>query len=96
MKHIIHDWDDARAVQILKNCASAMRGKGKVLLVEGVIAPGNDPHLAKWIDLEMMTMPSGKERTEKEFAELFAQAGLRLLRVVPTKSPVCVVEAVKP
>ena len=95
MKHIIHDWDDDRAVQILNNCISAMQGKGKVLLVESVIAPGNDPHLAKWIDIEMLTMPSGKERTEKEFAELFVRAGLRLSRVVPTKSPVCVVEAVK-
>jgi hypothetical protein len=96
MKHIIHDWDEPRAVQILKNCASAMRGKGKVLLVESVIAPGNDPHLAKWVDIEMMTMPSGKERTEKEFADLFAQAGLRFSRLVYTKSPVCVIEALKP
>lgn len=95
MKHIIHDWDDQRAIQILKNCASSMRGNGKILLVESVIAPGNDPHFAKWIDIEMLTLPSGKERSEKEFAELLAQAGLRLTRVVPTKSPVCVVEAVK-
>ena len=95
MKHIIHDWDDARAVQILKNCVSAMRGQGKVILIESVIAPGNAPHFGKWIDIEMLAMAGGRERSEVDFAELFSQAGLRLSRVVPTKSPISVVEAVK-
>ena len=95
MKHIIHDWDDGHAVQILKNCAAAMRGNGKVLLIESVISPGNDPHFAKWIDIEMLALPSGRERTEEEFAALLARAGLQLSRVIPTKSPVCIVEAVR-
>jgi hypothetical protein len=95
MKHIIHDWDDARAVQILKNCAAAMRGKGKVILIESVLSPGNEPHFAKWVDIEMLLMPSGRERTEEEFSALFSRAGLRLSRVLPTKSLVCVVEAVR-
>jgi hypothetical protein len=95
MKNIIHDWDDERAVLILRNCARAMRGNGKVLLIEAVIAPGNQPHFAKWMDLEMLAFPGGRERTEAEFAELFAAAGLRLARVVPTQSPVCVLEATR-
>jgi hypothetical protein len=95
MKHVIHDWDDARAVTILKNCSSAMRGKGKVILIEAVISPGNEPHFGKWLDIEMLALPGGRERTEAEFADLFARAGLGLSRVVHTKSPVCAVEAVK-
>ena len=95
MKHIIHDWDDERALRILRNCIAAMTGAGKVILIEAVLAPGNEPHLAKWIDIEMLAMPSGRERTESEFANLFSGAGLRLSRVVQTQSPLCVVEAVK-
>lgn len=96
MKSIIHDWDDARAITILKNCAKAMRGRGgKVLLLEFVIAPGNQPDLGKWIDMEMLALAGGRERTEAEFADLFARAGLRLARVVRTASPHCVIEAVK-
>jgi SAM-dependent methyltransferase len=93
MKHIIHDWDDEKAATILRNCAKHLQPGGKVILLEAVIQPGNDPHFAKWIDVEMFMMPGGKERTEAEFRELFAKAGLRLTRVVPTKSLLCVVES---
>jgi len=96
MKSIIHDWADARAVAILKNCAGAMRGRdGRVILIELVVYPGNDADLGKWIDLEMLLMAGGRERTEEEFAGMFAKAGLRLTRVVRTKTPFCVVEGVK-
>lgn len=96
LKSVIHDWDDEKAVALLKNCVAAMRGdKGKVLLLEMVLSPGNEPHIGKWIDLEMLMMAGGHERTEAEFTELLAKAGLRLTRVVRTKSPVCVIEAVK-
>jgi hypothetical protein len=96
MKHIIHDWDDEKARTILRNCRKALAGKAgaKILLVEAVISPGNTPELGKFIDLEMMTLPGGRERTEEEFHNLFASAGLRLTRIVPTQSPVCVVEGV--
>jgi hypothetical protein len=96
LKSIIHDWDDGRAITILKNCAAGMRGNsGKVILLEFLIDPGNEPSLGKWIDLEMLTMAGGRERTETEYAELFAKAGLRLARVVRTAAPQCVIEAVK-
>src|SRR6185437_7080832 len=96
MKSIIHDWDDMHAIAILKNCAQSMRGEnGRVLLLEFVIGPGNEPSLGKWIDLEMLTMAGGRERTQAEYAELFARAGLRLARVVRTPGPQCVIEAVK-
>jgi hypothetical protein len=96
MKHIIHDWDDEKACVILKHCRKALAGKpnGKVLLVDPVISPGNTPEFGKFLDLEMMAFPGGRERTEDEFRKLLASAGLRLTRVIPTKSPVCVIEAV--
>jgi hypothetical protein len=95
MKHIIHDWNDEKAITILKNCAAAGRGKTKVILVECVIAPGNEPHFGKWLDLEMLLLPGGKERTQDEFARLLDRAGFVLTRVVPTKSAACVLEAAK-
>jgi len=85
MKHIIHDWNDEKATTILRNCARAGRGKTRVLLAESVVAPGNAPHFAKWLDLEMLLLPGGKERTEADFAKLFEGAGFKLTRVVPTK-----------
>jgi len=96
MKSVIHDWDDARSIAILRNCAKAMRDpNGKVILIELLISPGNEPDMSKWIDIEMLAMAGGRERTEAEFAELFDKAGLRLARVVRTPSPFCVIEAVK-
>jgi hypothetical protein len=96
LKHIIHDWDDFKALAILRNIHTAMgEKKGKVILLEMVLTPGNDPHPGKFLDMEMLAIASGRERTEAEFAELFQRAGFRLTRILPTESPVCVVEAVK-
>lgn len=96
MKNIIHDWDDEKSIAILRSCARAMTSNnGKVLLVEMVIPPGNTPHPGKWLDLAMLVMPGGKERTKAEYAALFQRAGLKLKRVVPTLGPYSVVEAVK-
>lgn len=95
MKHIIHDWDDEKATLILRNIHAAMNGSGKVLLVETVIPEGNDPHWGKLIDLEMLTSTGGLERTEEEYRDLFANAGFRLNRIVPTRSPFSIIEAVK-
>jgi len=94
MKHIIHDWDDERALQILKNIRTAMNQNGRVLLVEAVITAGNTPDFGKLLDIEMLVSPGGKERTAEEYRELFAKAGLRLTQIVPTKSPYSVIEAV--
>jgi len=95
MKHIIHDWDDERAAQILRNIRRHLAGKanGRVILLEAVLGQGNQPDLGKLIDLEMLMMPGGRERSEAEFGALFKAAGLQLTRVVPTKGPLSVVEA---
>jgi hypothetical protein len=95
MKHIIHDWDDARAAKILQNIEKAMSPGGKVLIIEVVVPEGNEPHYSKLLDLEMLTSPGGLERTADEYRELLAAAGLRLTRIVPTKSPFSIIEAVR-
>jgi len=94
LKHVLHDWDDARCETILNHCRDAMAPGGRVLVVEMVVPPPGVPSFARLIDLEMLAISSnGKERTEPEFADLFAKAGLSLTRVVPTRSPYSVLEA---
>jgi hypothetical protein len=93
LKHVIHDWPDDKATTILRNCREAVRAGGKLLLVELVLAPGNAADLGKVLDLEMLVIAGGKERTEAEYRRLLAGAGWRLTRVLPTKSPTQVVEA---
>ena len=95
-KHILHDWSNEKCVTILENMRKNMTGDGKVLIIDAVIPPGNAPHPAKMLDLEMLNVcPGGKERTEDEFKELFSQAGLSLVRVIPTPSLTSVIEAKK-
>jgi hypothetical protein len=93
MKHILHDWTDEQATVILRNCRRALGSKGKVVLLEAVVPPGNQPHPSKMIDIEMLFFPGGRERMEQEWRDLFAGAGFRLSRIVPTKSPLSVIEA---
>ncbi len=93
LKHIIHDWDDERSAVILRNCREAMNDGGKVLVIEGVMPPGNEPSNSKLWDVVMLALTSGgRERTEEEYAELYAQVGLTLTRVVPTHAVVSIVE----
>jgi hypothetical protein len=96
LQHIVHDWQDEQAIQILKNVRRALGSKanGKLLLLEGIIAPGNEPGIAKFIDLEMLILAGGRERSQEEFAQLLESSGFRLNRVVYPEGPICVVEAV--
>jgi predicted O-methyltransferase YrrM len=94
LRHIIHDWDDQKSIEILRRCREAMAPGGKVLVVESVVPTGDEPHPGKWLDIIMLAVPGGRERTRAEFETLFASAGLKLERVVATRSPVSVVEAV--
>ena len=93
MQHIIHDWDDDRAALILRNCRAAMQGTGRVIVLDAVVPAGDQPDFSKLLDIEMMLLPGGKERTEQEFARLFSKAGLKLSRIVPTPM-IAIVEAV--
>jgi ubiquinone/menaquinone biosynthesis C-methylase UbiE len=95
MKWIIHDWNDAQSIAIMKNCHRALPENGKLILVEAVVPPGDEMHFAKFIDLNMLVMTGGRERTEEEFRQLYEAAGFRLTRVVPTESPFSVIEGMR-
>ena len=96
MKHILHDWDDQRAIQILRNCHSALPRGGKVLIVDSVIPSGNAAHFGKLLDLAMLVLtPRGRERTQPELRDLLQRSGFKLERVVPTETHLSVVEGVR-
>jgi len=94
MKHIVHDWADEKALRLLKNIREVIPANGKLLLAEAVLDESPAPHLGKLIDIEMIAFVGGKERTASEFRELLAAAGFTLRRVIHTKSPLSLVEAV--
>jgi hypothetical protein len=92
MKHIIHDWPDDVSSAILRRCREGVNAGGRLLVIDQVIRPGNAFEVGKFMDLEMLIFPGGKERTEKEFRELFASAGWRLNRIIDTPAGVSIVE----
>jgi hypothetical protein len=94
MRHIIHDWDEPRCLTILGHIRKVIPKDGRLLVSEGVVPPGNEPSFTKLLDLNMLVLPGGEERTETEYAALFTKAGFRLTRVVPTRSEVAVIEGV--
>lgn len=92
LSYIIHDWDDERAIAILKSCRRAMKPDAKVLLIEEIIPPGDQPSFGKLADLQMLVAAGGQERTEDEYRVLCAAAGLRLTRVIPTRVARSIIE----
>lgn len=95
LRHIIHDWDDEKAAAILRNVHRAMGAGGKLLVIEIVVPPGNEPSFGKLMDLTMLVIPGGEERTAEEYRRLYEAAGFRLTRIVPTSTEVCVIEGEK-
>jgi hypothetical protein len=95
LRHIIHDWDEEKCLTILRNCRRAMPPASKLLVIESVIPPGNEPFHGKFLDLQMLLIPGGKERTEDEYRTLFERAGFELTRIVPTGTEVSIVEGRK-
>jgi hypothetical protein len=80
---VLHDWDDKGAGAILRNVRGAAPDHARVLIVDAVIQPGNEPDGEKWLDLLMLVLLRGRERTEEEWRALLAGAGFRLERVEP-------------
>jgi SAM-dependent methyltransferase len=93
LKQIIHDWDDEQATRLLQSCHRALAPNGKLLLVEMVIPSDNRPSPAQAMDLNMLVVAGGRERTEDEYRQLFQAAGFQLERIIPTHSPFSVIEA---
>jgi hypothetical protein len=92
-KHIVHDWPREQALEILRNIRKAIVPNGRLLLLEFVSPDGNRPHAAKVVDLWLMLLVGGRERTESQYAELLGEAGFALNRVVGTSSALSIVEA---
>lgn len=93
LSHIIHDWSEAQCLTILGHIRGVMNPSSRLLIVEMVLPPGDAPHPGKMLDLAMLVAIGGQERTEAEYGVLLSKAGFRLTTVVPTNSPVSVVEA---
>jgi hypothetical protein len=94
VSHIIHDWNDDRCQVILRHVRDAMKPASRLLIVEMVLAPGDEPHPGKMLDMTMLSQVGGQERTEAEYGVLLRNAGFRLTHVIKTSSPASIVEAV--
>ena len=93
LKHIVHDWDESKVLEILRNVRTAMAANTKLLVIETVIPDDDREHLSKLLDLEMLVAGTGKERTAAEYAQLLSRAGFRNTRVIPTFGPASIVES---
>lgn len=93
MRWLLHDWSDEESVAILKNVKKVARRNARLMLVESVIPETPEFDMGKWMDLNMMVMATGRERTADEFRELLAQSGFELEQIVPTRSPLSIVIA---
>lgn len=95
MQHIIHDWADEPALKILANCRRALEGRkdGRLIIVDSVVPETDEPHHSKMLDLEMLLMPGGRERTEREWRDLFHKGGFEIARIGPMQAAESVIEA---
>lgn len=95
MQHIIHDWDDEKSLKILGNVRKALEGRadGRLIIVDCIVEDASGPDMSKWLDLEMMLMPGGRERTRKEWDALMSKAGFEITKTVPIAMGKSVIEA---
>jgi hypothetical protein len=93
LKNILHDWDDAASANILGACRAAVTPDSRLLICEHVIGSPNTSAPGKLMDLNMLVMTGGRERSLAEFTSLLRQSRFRLLSVTPTSTPLSVIEA---
>ena len=93
MKNVLHDWSDEKALLLLKQCRAAIPDHGKLIIVDAVMVPGNEPHPSKWFDVHMMVALGGRERTEVEFRTLLTAARFRVTMAKSLPAPIGIVEA---
>jgi precorrin-6B methylase 2 len=95
LSNILHDWSDGDCINILKNCHHTMRPGQTLLVVEMVVPGANEPSMAKLLDLEMLVMTGGRERSASEFEELLVSAGFVLSAIIPVEGELCIIEAAR-
>jgi ubiquinone/menaquinone biosynthesis C-methylase UbiE len=93
LSSVIHDWDDEQSLRILRQCRRAMDRESKLLLIECVVPDSPEPFFSKLLDLQMLVVTGGRERTEGQFKDLLAAADFRLANIIQTEVPECIVEA---
>jgi SAM-dependent methyltransferase len=93
LKSVLHNWDDEAAARLLQCCHRAMGPHARLLVAERVVPADNAPSEAKLFDINMLVVVGGRERTEAEYRELFKRSGFALARVIPTNSPLSLIEA---
>jgi len=94
LKNVLHDWSDDRSLRILKNCRRAMGSQAKLLVIETVLPLSDDPAFGSLLDLNVLVMSGGRERTRDEYCSLLEKSGFRLTQVIPTLAPVSILEAI--
>jgi hypothetical protein len=94
LKWVLHDWGDSACVDILRSCRRAMKRSSRLLVAEYVIDPDGGAPDGAFMDLMMMVMNGGRERTREEFASIFAAAGFHLASLTRTATPLCMLEGV--
>ena len=94
LKYIIHNWEDEPAISILKNCHQSMKQSDKLLIIEAVIPPENQPFKTKFLDLEMICS-SGKESKKEKIKNILNKAGFELIKIIPTKLEISIIESKK-
>lgn len=92
LKRVVHDWDDEAALKILKNCRRAIDPRGTLLVIEWVLKPANQPDFGRFMDLHMLVLLGGRERTASDFETLLGEAGFRLSRIIPSAGPHSILE----
>jgi predicted O-methyltransferase YrrM len=93
LKHILHDWSDDKALEILRVCRRAVGPQSRLIIIDAVMQPGDEPHPSKWLDLHMMVALGGRERTEEEFRALLSASGFALRSAIALPASDGVVEA---
>jgi hypothetical protein len=94
LKSVIHDWDDERCETILRNIRKSIRPDGKLLLVERLIDDGNEPCWGKFVDLVMLVVSGGRERTVAEYTSMYAASGFKLTRTIAIANGFAIIEGV--
>jgi hypothetical protein len=94
LKHTLHDFSEPQILAVLKNIRDAIKADGAVYIIEYVLPEDNTKHIGNIIDLWLMLLLGARERTRDQYAKVLADAGFKLTRVIPTGSPVSVIEAI--
>lgn len=96
LKKIVHDWNDAQVTALFRNCRQAMSRQGRILVVESIVQSSNEADPAKWKDLNMLALVTGRERTAEEFHGLLDAAGFQVTRILGAGSLSIIEAAPKP